>query len=106
MDDDPVRGEEYEQTNVHNVYSKIATHFSSTRYKVSTILTANLPHSEEPNTSQPWPVIDDFLRSLATGSIGLDIGCGNGKYLTIRDDIYIVASDRHAMTNSTSGLTK
>lgn len=45
--------------------------------------------------AQPWPVIDDFLRELSPGAIGLDIGCGNGKYLTIRDDVFIVASDRY-----------
>ncbi|KAK5949789.1 tRNA methyltransferase, has a role in tRNA modification [Knufia fluminis] len=75
MTDETTRGEHYEQANVHDVYNKIASHFSSTRFK-------------------PWPVIDEFLRGLPAGSIGLDIGCGNGKYLTVNKDIYIVASDR------------
>jgi tRNA (uracil-5-)-methyltransferase TRM9 len=31
---------------------------------------------------------------LAPGSVGLDIGCGNGKYLTVNPDVFIVGSDR------------
>ena len=67
--------ERYEQTNVHEVYEQIASHFSSTRYK-------------------PWPVIERFLQGLPHGSVGLDIGCGNGKYLTVNPHIFIVGSDR------------
>ncbi|KIW99435.1 uncharacterized protein Z518_11174 [Rhinocladiella mackenziei CBS 650.93] len=66
---------EYESTHVHQVYEEIATHFSSTRYK-------------------PWPVVEGFLRSLPAGSVGLDIGCGNGKYLTVNRNVFIIASDR------------
>ena len=54
--------EAYENTHVHEVYDKIANHFSSTRYK-------------------PWPVVAAFLNSIPTGSVGLDAGTGNGKYL-------------------------
>ncbi|RFU32697.1 hypothetical protein B7463_g3649, partial [Scytalidium lignicola] len=67
--------ENYEEQHVHAVYECIASHFSSTRYK-------------------PWPIVSSFLSSLAPGSVGLDIGCGNGKYLTVNRDIFIVASDR------------
>ncbi|KIW93000.1 uncharacterized protein Z519_06849 [Cladophialophora bantiana CBS 173.52] len=66
---------EYEKRHVHEVYQDIASHFSSTRYK-------------------PWPVVDKFLRSLPAGSVGLDVGCGNGKYLTVNNDVFIIASDR------------
>ena len=66
---------QYEETHVHQVYEEIASHFSSTRYK-------------------PWPIVERFLQDLAPGSIGLDIGCGNGKYLAVNPDIFIVASDR------------
>lgn len=66
---------DYEQQHVHDVYEQIASHFSSTRYK-------------------PWPIIERFLKSLPAGSIGLDIGCGNGKYLAVNPDIFIVGSDR------------
>ena len=51
------------------------------------------------DSSQPWPVIDEFLRTLPAGSVGLDVGCGNGKYLTVNKDVYIVASDRYAALN-------
>jgi len=66
---------EYESKHVHQVYEEIATHFSATRYK-------------------PWPVVDEFLRRLPTGAVGLDVGCGNGKYLPVNRDVFIVASDR------------
>ena len=65
----------YEEQNVHQIYEQIATHFSSTRYK-------------------PWPVVESFLQSLEPGAIGLDVGCGNGKYLTVNHDVFIVGSDR------------
>ncbi|KAK8107752.1 tRNA (carboxymethyluridine(34)-5-O)-methyltransferase [Apiospora kogelbergensis] len=67
----------YEETHVHAVYESIAPHFSATRYK-------------------PWPVIADFLTSLAPGSIGFDVGCGNGKYLGVNPGVHILGSDRSA----------
>ncbi|KAJ0138985.1 tRNA (carboxymethyluridine(34)-5-O)-methyltransferase [Colletotrichum tanaceti] len=67
----------YESRHVHTVYEAIAPHFSSTRYK-------------------PWPLVASFLLSLAPGSVGLDAGCGNGKYIGVNPALYIVASDRSA----------
>ncbi|MCJ1457801.1 tRNA methyltransferase, has a role in tRNA modification [Mycoblastus sanguinarius] len=67
----------YEENHVHQVYEQIASHFSSTRYK-------------------PWPIVERFLNQLPDGSIGLDIGCGNGKYLAVNPRIFIIASDRSA----------
>ena len=67
----------YEEDHVHQVYEQIASHFSSTRYK-------------------PWPIVEDFLKRLPQGSIGLDIGCGNGKYLAVNPNVFIIASDRSA----------
>ena len=75
MPDLAADGEAYEQKNVHEVYEQIASHFSSTRYK-------------------PWPIIERFLKDLPNGSVGLDIGCGNGKYLAVNPDIFMVGSDR------------
>lgn len=66
---------DYEEEHVHEVYQQIASHFSSTRYK-------------------PWPIVHDFLVSQSPGSLGLDVGCGNGKYLTVNRDIFIIGSDR------------
>lgn len=40
-------------------------------------------------------MVDDFLRSLPAGAVGLDVGCGNGKYLTVNKDVFIIASDRY-----------
>ncbi|KAI8975028.1 S-adenosyl-L-methionine-dependent methyltransferase [Mycotypha africana] len=67
--------EEYEQKNVHEVYEQIATHFSDTRYK-------------------PWPIVEQFLLELPTGSLGADVGCGNGKYIGVNKSIMILGSDR------------
>ncbi|EFW98575.1 oxidoreductase [Grosmannia clavigera kw1407] len=53
----------YEQAHVHEVYDAIADHFSATRYA-------------------PWPLVAQFLAAQPPGSIGLDAGCGNGKYLS------------------------
>ncbi|KAF3483565.1 tRNA (uracil-5-)-methyltransferase TRM9 [Arthroderma uncinatum] len=72
---DVKNGESYEEEHVHKVYQEIAPHFSSTRYK-------------------PWPIVERFLNGLPHGSIGLDVGCGNGKYLKVNPNIFIVASDR------------
>ena len=78
MDHEPLppdRDEHYEQRHVHAVYDRIATHFSSTRHK-------------------PWPVIAQFLRDQRPGSVGLDVGCGNGKYFGVNPDVLLVGSDR------------
>ncbi|KAI9730925.1 MAG: tRNA methyltransferase, has a role in tRNA modification [Claussenomyces sp. TS43310] len=69
--------EQYEEEHVHAVYEQIASHFSATRHK-------------------PWPIVDDFLRSQPAGSVGVDVGCGNGKYLRVNPDVFIVGSDRSA----------
>ncbi|KAI8391170.1 S-adenosyl-L-methionine-dependent methyltransferase [Radiomyces spectabilis] len=65
----------YEQQNVHEVYEAIASHFSDTRYK-------------------PWPVVENFLHGLAPGSLGADVGCGNGKYIGVNRNAVILGSDR------------
>ncbi len=68
-------GAQYEQEHVHDVYEQIASHFSSTRHK-------------------PWPIVERFLKERPDGAIGLDVGCGNGKYLSANSNIFIVGSDR------------
>lgn len=47
---------------------------------------------------QPWPIIERFLKTLPDGAVGLDIGCGNGKYLAVNPNIYIVGSDRYIIS--------
>ncbi|KAJ2716853.1 tRNA methyltransferase, has a role in tRNA modification [Coemansia spiralis] len=59
---------------VHGVYAAIAGHFSATRYK-------------------QWPCVHEYLESQATGSVGVDIGCGNGKYLGASRRVHMVGVD-------------
>lgn len=67
---------EIENKHVYDVYEKIASHFSKTRYK-------------------PWPKVQEFLESLPEGSINCDVGCGNGKYLGINNkNILSIGTDR------------
>jgi ubiquinone/menaquinone biosynthesis C-methylase UbiE len=56
--------DEYEKKYVHNTYNQIADHFSETRYR-------------------PWPMVKKFLESLHSDSIMVEVGCGNGKNLSI-----------------------
>lgn len=37
--------------------------------------------------------MEKFLLEQKPGSIGLDIGCGNGKYMSVNKNVYIVGSD-------------
>ncbi|EAZ62990.2 tRNA methyltransferase, has a role in tRNA modification [Scheffersomyces stipitis CBS 6054] len=67
--------ESQEEDYVHNVYNEIASHFSQTRYK-------------------PWPIVEKFLNDREDYSIGLDVGCGNGKYLGVNKKLFIVGTDR------------
>jgi ubiquinone/menaquinone biosynthesis C-methylase UbiE len=61
-----------EQEHVHKVYNDIAHTFSDSRYR-------------------PWPRVAEFLRTFSSGSYVLDIGCGNGKYMNLRNDLIMVA---------------
>ena len=62
----------FENLYVHTIYNDIADHFSSTRHK-------------------PWPGVVKFIESMAPYSSMLDIGCGNGKYLNLRNDVLTVS---------------
>lgn len=59
---------------VHDVYNEIAQHFSQTRYK-------------------PWPIVQNFLESRTDNAFGVDVGCGNGKYISINPKLFIIGSD-------------
>lgn len=65
---------EIEKKYVHNVYDAIAPHFSSTRFA-------------------KWPKVASFLSSLPSGSLVLDAGCGNGKYLGLNHDCFFIGCD-------------
>lgn len=64
-----------EETYVHTVYNEIASHFSQTRYK-------------------PWPIVEKFLNSRPDYSVGIDVGCGNGKYLGVNKKLFMIGTDR------------
>eukprot|EP00892_Ulva_mutabilis_P010783 jgi/Ulvmu1/8077/UM004_0314.1 len=63
-----------EAEHVHRVYDAIAPHFSATRFAI-------------------WPAVRRFIEELPAGAIVADVGCGNGKYLGVRDDVAVLASD-------------
>jgi alkylated DNA repair protein alkB family protein 8 len=65
---------EIEKKYVHHVYDAIAPHFSATRFA-------------------KWPKVAGFLNSLRPGSIVLDAGCGNGKYLGFNPDCLFIGCD-------------
>lgn len=77
-----------EQNYVHNVYNEIASHFSLTRFK-------------------PWPIVENFLRSQQDCSIGIDVGCGNGKYLGVNKKLFIIGTDRsEQLINCAQSISK
>ncbi|XP_008274852.1 putative tRNA methyltransferase 9B [Stegastes partitus] len=63
-----------ERDHVHSVYDKIAPYFNDSRYKA-------------------WPKVRQFLLDLQPGSIVADIGCGNGKYLHINEEVFKLGCD-------------
>ena len=65
---------EIEKKYVHHVYDAIAPHFSSTRFA-------------------KWPKVATFLSSLPSGSLVLDAGCGNGKYLGLNRYCFFIGCD-------------
>lgn len=65
-----------EQKHVHQVYDSIAREFS---------------HTRGPETI--WPEVKRFIESLEKWSLVADVGCGNGKYFHLRDDVTMVGCD-------------
>nr|XP_043636342.1 tRNA (carboxymethyluridine(34)-5-O)-methyltransferase [Erigeron canadensis] len=65
---------EIEKKYVHLVYDAIAPHFSATRFA-------------------KWPKVSTFLNNLPSGSVILDAGCGNGKYLGLNSDCFFIGCD-------------
>ncbi|KAI9834487.1 MAG: tRNA methyltransferase, has a role in tRNA modification [Phylliscum demangeonii] len=60
----PTSSTRFEDAHVHQVYERIAAPFARTRHKA-------------------WPLVTRFLQQRAPGSVGLDVGCGNGKYFGV-----------------------
>lgn len=68
---DQVIASKLEKSHVYDVYDSIASHFSNTR-------------------SKKWPKVWEFVECLPVGSILIDIGCGNGKYLSKSEKMFKV----------------
>ncbi|KAG5518873.1 hypothetical protein PMAC_002404 [Pneumocystis sp. 'macacae'] len=79
-------GAALEEAHVHGAYEAIAAGFSATRRRVGLERRAVL-------MGQPWPSVVDFLMAQPQGSVGLDVGCGNGRHLSVRPDIVLVGLD-------------
>ncbi|XP_008546113.1 uncharacterized protein LOC103570226 [Microplitis demolitor] len=62
-----------EQVYVHEVYEQCAEKTAQNRH---------------------WPKIYKFLEELEPGALVCDIGCGNGKYLSINNNIFQVGADK------------
>jgi SAM-dependent methyltransferase len=65
---------DFENTYVKQVYSVIADDFNRTRYSY-------------------WDYVHKFILSLEPNTLMLDLGCGNGKYLSVRQDLDLYAVD-------------
>ena len=61
-------------TTLVETYTKIAGEFDASRYRV-------------------WPCVKKFLESQSTHSFGLELGSGNGKNITFRNDLVILGYD-------------
>ncbi len=65
---------EFEDTYVKKVYESIAADFDRTRYSY-------------------WDYVYNFIISIRPNTTVLDLGCGNGKYLSVRQDLNLYALD-------------
>ena len=59
---------------VYKTYDTIAIHFHETRYAI-------------------WSCVKEFLDNIPKNSVIIDYGCGNGKYLKYRSDIFMIGID-------------
>ena len=73
--------EGHTQARVREVYDQIATHFSKTR-------------------AYPWPEVEAFVAEYASGSVGLDVGCGNGRHT----ELLVESCDRVVGVDVSRGL--
>lgn len=74
MSSEEKRPEEIEREHVNGVYDVIAKHFDHTRYK-------------------PWPAVAKFVADLPPHAVVLDLGCGNGRNLSINPKVIDMGSD-------------
>lgn len=43
-----------------------------------------------------WPEVRNFIQALPHAAVVADVGCGNGKYFSVRNDVAVLGSDRSA----------
>ncbi|BGP33578.1 tRNA methyltransferase, has a role in tRNA modification [Rhodotorula toruloides] len=77
----------FESEHVHAVYEEIAADFSRTRHT-------------------RWPFVERFLDSLEPGSLVLDAGTGNGKYLGCRSVLRWEGKDAEGSVRQSGGKGK
>lgn len=65
---------DFERKHVSEPYQQIANHFKVTR-------------------TRSWPMIEQFVHTLSSGTIIYDIGCGNGRNLNLRQDCTFIGCD-------------
>ncbi|BFZ15084.1 hypothetical protein BsWGS_18123 [Bradybaena similaris] len=68
------RHRQIEIQQVHQVYKQIAPHCDQVRQKA-------------------WPRVKQFLKELEPGSLVADVGCGNGRYLSINPTTFKLGCD-------------
>lgn len=61
---DPADTPHRSPARVRDVYDEIASHFAQTR-------------------AYPWPEVESFVDEAASGPVGLDLGCANGRHLEL-----------------------
>jgi tRNA (uracil-5-)-methyltransferase TRM9 len=67
----------FEAQHVHDIYDRISGHFSSTRYKA-------------------WPLVRRFVEGLPHNALLADVGCGNGKNLSLASHVRCIGCDYSA----------
>ncbi|PSN57512.1 hypothetical protein C0J52_01590 [Blattella germanica] len=71
-----------EKAYVHEVYEQI----SGTQFPVGA--------SADSQRGRAWPKVKQFLSELEPGSLVCDVGCGNGKYLSVNPSVFKIGADR------------
>ncbi|KAI5703764.1 hypothetical protein M8J76_003344 [Diaphorina citri] len=55
---------------------------------------SGLADFESDQADRAWPKVRTFLEALEPGSLVCDVGCGNGKYLTMNPSVFKIGVDR------------
>eukprot|EP01117_Protostelium_nocturnum_P014467 TRINITY_DN5504_c2_g1_i1.p1 TRINITY_DN5504_c2_g1~~TRINITY_DN5504_c2_g1_i1.p1 ORF type:complete len:658 (-),score=227.09 TRINITY_DN5504_c2_g1_i1:30-2003(-) len=63
-----------EKEFVHKFYNSIAPHFSQTRHS-------------------PWPQVEEFIMNQPSNTLGIDVGCGNGRHMRLNPKVTMIGCD-------------